>query len=247
MINIAICDDEQLICTQLNNIILNYLEKRQLSACIKTYSSCECLLQEFKEYNFACIFLDIDFKQRMSGINAAKQIRLQKNKVQIIFISSYPEYMNQTFSIHTFDFITKPYKNQEVYRILDDLFYWLIDENVRTLNKMQFKTIDGIISLDLANILYFEYKNRRIDIITEKTTYHMYGKIRDLSIRLKDYNYAVPHISYIVNLEHIKLISKANGTIIMTNNYNIPISQFKAKTFREKYLFFLEQKGEVFK
>lgn len=240
MTKIVVCDDDELIRTQLYNIINNYLERRNIKADILTYSSGSELLKNIKFLDVSCLFMDIDLRENSNGIEIAKELRKFQKTMMIIFVTSYTEYAHNALSLHAFDYITKPYKNNEINRVLDDLFLWIKDDDSRNVIKLQFKTIDGIISLNIEDILYFEYKNRRIDIVTNNNQYHMYGKIRDVFKKMKDYNFAVPHISYIVNLNEIKALVKSRYTIIMTNDSEIPISQLKLKEFSNTYINYLK-------
>lgn len=69
----------------------------------------------------------------------------------------------------------------------------------------------------------------------------MYGKIRDIFKELDNSIFAVPHISYIVNMNEIKSVIKSKYTLIMTNGITIPISQLKIKEFLKKYMTFLKK------
>lgn len=241
MTKIAICDDEELIRIQLYNIIYNYLERRNIKAEILIYSSGSELLENIKSHDISCLFMDIDFNDDLDGIETTKRLREFQNTIMIIFITSYSEYTQKALSLHAFDYITKPYKNIEIYNVLDDLFLWLKETNRDDIIRVQFKTINGLVSLNLDDIIYFEYKNRRIDIITKTTRYHMYGKIRDVFNRVKDYGFAVPHISYIINLNEIKALIKSKYIVVMINEYEIPISQLKLKEFCNTYLNYLKR------
>lgn len=243
MAKIAICDDNELIRLQLYNIISGYLEKRKIVSEILTFSSGKDLFEKIKTYDVTCLFIDIDLNEELNGIQIVEKLRDIQKTVMIIFVTSYSEFKDKVLSLHTFDYVIKPYKNSEIYKVLDDLFAWMNEGNKENKIKLQFKTIDGIISLYLDEILYFEYKDRRIDIVTKNVKYHMYGKIRDVYKRLKKYDFAVPHISYIVNMNEINAFLKADYRLIMSNDLSIPISQLKLKEFRKNYLDFLKILG----
>ena len=241
MKRIAICDDDELVCSQLNNIISNYIKSRNILAEIITFSSGKALCESIQTMNISCLFMDIDLKEDKNGVEIIKFIREFQKTMIVIFVTSYSEFTNIVLPLHTFDYINKPFKNVEITKVLDDVFLWLKNEDSIGQNKVQFKTINGLISLNVEEILYFEYKNRRIDIVTKTFTYHMYGKIRDIFKELDNSIFAVPHISYIVNMNEIKSVIKSKYTLIMTNGITIPISQLKIKEFLKKYMTFLKK------
>lgn len=244
MIRLAICDDDELIRHQLFNIISDYLEKRNIDTEILTFSSGNEFFSKVKELDISCAFMDIDLKEEQSGIDIVKNLRMCQKTMMIIFVTSYPQFINKVLPLHTFDYITKPYKNSDIYKTLDDLFIFIKENNGIKKVKMQFKAIHGIVSLNVEDILYFEYKNRRIDIITKNSDYHMYGKMRSIYEQMKKYDFAVPHISYVVNLNEVKALIKSEYRIMMTNDQSIPISQLKLKEFKSTYLQFLKKYAE---
>ena len=66
----------------------------------------------------------------------------------------------------------------------------------------------------------------------------MYGSLKELLCKLKEFGFASPHAAFIVNLRHIELFSK-NKVLIMKNGQSIPIAQTKQKLFRKIYFDFI--------
>lgn len=241
MINIAICEDEELIQRQLVNILTDYFKVRNIDIKISNYYSGKALLKACESSDFFCIFMDIDLGDD-NGIDIMKEIREFANyPVHVIFVTSFTEYKDQVLSLHTFDYIVKPFKNKEINKVLDDLLFWKGKDYNKPIKKIKFKTIEGILSLSIDEILYLEYVNRRIEIVTFSTTYHMYGKMKEVYGCFKQYDYVVPHISFIVNMKEIKKYLKSKNIIEMADGKEIPISQLKAREFRDSYNVFLSK------
>lgn len=239
MIKIAICDDEELPRKQLGNLVSEYCSRRKIENKIFYFSTGYDLLEKNLDDNFSFIFLDIDLGEK-NGVEIAKKIRnMQITQPNIVFVTGYEEFMNKVLSIHTFDYILKPIDKNRVTSVLDDLVFWYNSDKNKTREKMRFKTIDGVVTLYLDEILYFEYKNRRIDIITLNNIYHMYSKMKDIAKLLKKFNFCVPHAAYVVNLAEIDRYMKNDNQIFMSNNEPIPISQLKARQFKKEYIHFL--------
>jgi len=112
MVPIIICEDDDLQRNVIEDIIKkdimieNYDMKIQLSS-----SNVNDILNYIeKNKNIQGIyFLDIDFKQKINGIELASIIRKNDVDSKIIFITSYYEMWNLTFSykIEALDFIKK--------------------------------------------------------------------------------------------------------------------------------------------
>ena len=72
---IAICDDEQTICSQIEKIILNYFKTTPQKVKIEVFYSGERLCEFIeKEHSFDLIFLDIEL-ERINGIEVGMKIR----------------------------------------------------------------------------------------------------------------------------------------------------------------------------
>ena len=124
-------------------------------------------MKECSKYIFSFIFLDIDLGEQ-NGVEIAKMIRkIQTNPVNIVFVTSYAEYQTKVLSIHTFDYLLKPINKKKIHKVLDDLMFWYNSETSNLKERVTFKTINGLITIYIDDLLYFEYNNRRIDIVTK--------------------------------------------------------------------------------
>lgn len=241
-LKIAICDDEEIIRKQLGNVMSDYLSVRNIKFKIYYYISGMDLLDANSDIVFSFIFLDIDLG-KYNGVEIAKSIRNKQRKpVNIIFVTSYIEYQTKVISIHTFDYLIKPIKNDILYKVLDDLLFWYNEEGSKLKDRVRFKTISGIITVYVEDILYFEYNNRRIDIVTKNAVYHMYGKIKDLNKEMKKYGFVSPHAAYVVNMTEVSQFLKSKNKLIMSDEKIIPISQLRLKQFADAYLRYVDKK-----
>ncbi|MEG0576885.1 MAG: LytTR family DNA-binding domain-containing protein [Bacilli bacterium] len=248
MIKIAVCDDEELICNQIKNTIVAFFEKKKLECIVDVFNNGESFFEACQREVYSCVFLDIDLGE-YNGVDIAKKIRSELQKpIQIVFVTSFVKYQAEALPLHTFAYIIKPFKNQDIDVVLNDYIIWYHYYGIeKRSDKIQLKTTVGYISFELSEILYFELKNRRIDIITKQEIYHMYGKIKEIAEKLSIYNFVVPHVAFVINLNEIKKLLSSQNLIIMTNNKSIPISQLKAKKFKIAYMKHLEnydKKGE---
>ena len=95
MIKIAICDDDIVFTTRLEELIMDFGRAYSFDVCI--YFDGDTLLEAVKQGNcFDIILMDIEMK-RMNGISAAKIIWKIDEDVQLIYISSHEEYVLQLF------------------------------------------------------------------------------------------------------------------------------------------------------
>ena len=71
------------------------------------------------------LFLDIDLKSKLNGIEIAKQIRKNNKHIYLIFITAHFEYIVSAYECKTFDFIHKPFNmtniEKTIKRLADDI------------------------------------------------------------------------------------------------------------------------------
>lgn len=236
MLRIYICDDEKDVTEKIHRYITGYFINHPSEYEILDFNSGKGLLAQTKQNRADVIFLDIDLKDS-HGIEIAKAIRQFDKKVKIIFITNYTNYKGQAFSVHAFGYIDKPIDGIKITEQLDEVKNYLLEEKKDITYK--FVTTDGLIDLELKDILYFANENRRIKIVTFSNEYFMKQKISTLEKQLSDYNFKSPHSSYLVNLDYVTDVR--NYIVYMINDIEVPLSQRKSIDFRKAISDYLSQ------
>lgn len=229
---IGICDDNEASQKLLKQICIKYYSDKNIHLDIDLYNNGEELLKKGRKYDY--LFLDIEM-YNLNGVEVAKIIRKTDIDTMIVIISGYPEYKNKAYSVHVFDYLDKPIRTKKIFTLLNELERYF--QKKRQTFYVSFKTINGIIQIDVDKIMYIEYFNRRLNINTIDGVHYMYGNIKDISEKLKKFNFIVPHRAFIVNMNHIERIEK--NTICLQNRTEIPISKLKKKEINDIFLTYL--------
>ena len=117
MINIAICDDDKVILSEIKNLLLNIAEKNFIKIDVNTYYDGSSLEKDINKGEvFDLLYLDIEMSQ--NGILTAKRLRERGYDVLIIYISSYEKYFRELFEVNTFRFLGKPIDKQKCQKYL---------------------------------------------------------------------------------------------------------------------------------
>lgn len=230
MIRIGICDDDKSIIEKTKSYIESFEEIRYE---ITTYCSGEELIKEKNKFDL--IFLDIDMPN-MDGIETAKRIREYDKSVKIIYITSYTDYTNLAFQVHAFGYLNKPVDELEIHKQLREVVSYLKEEKGE--ESIKFVTTEGVLQLELKDIYYFEYLDRKVYIHSKEKVYVIREKITNIAEMMEKYNFLMPHKSFVVNLLYVKSIKGYD--IFMMDGSSIPLSQKKAPYFRDKLNIFLE-------
>ena len=231
---IAICDDEKKASEALLEILEECPEPIEKT---DVYVSGEELLRSKEQYDL--LFLDIDM-EGIDGIETARKLRLKDKKVKIVYVTAYSEYGGKAFSVHAFGYLLKPVKKEKVLRQVTDALAYREEEEKQS-PMLEFATSQGRIRLHTADIYYFEIRGRQIRLAAEGDCYEMRGKIGVLREKMKDYGFASPHKSFVVNLDQIRNIKGYD--IYMMNGDTLPLSQKQAVSFKECLGRFLAEKN----
>ena len=103
MIKIAICDDDKIVASNIENLLLKISKDSELD--IDIFYDGDTLVQI--KINYDLIYLDIEMA-RKDGIEAAKNIRKIDDNVLIVYVTGYESFAKEAFEVSAFRFITKP-------------------------------------------------------------------------------------------------------------------------------------------
>lgn len=220
VIRIAIVDDEEAICEQIERLLQQCSEEMRINLQIEIFYSGESLISELKKnQKFDLIFLDIELYQ-YNGIDVGRFIRdeLCDDSTQIAFISGKNGYDRLLFEFRPIHFIEKPAtlgkimnvitKYARIYGQQGDVFKYKI-------NRDNF-------FVDINKILYFKSEDRQVIFISRDESETFYGSIDKIAQQLKKKGFFIPHRSYLVNYRFVKCFQIKK--IIMTNHDEIPIA-----------------------
>ena len=234
MLRIGICDDQRLIVDQLEKIVNDYLDELQIIFSIKKLFSADELKNEMIFNKFDCLFLDIDLGDD-NGVAIAQQIREDCNdQMTIIFVTGDSTYQNKVLSLHTFDYILKPFKQEDILKTLADYLKWNKDK-IDKKNTVNLKTNNGDETIFEDDIIYVEYTNRKTIVHTITNCCEVKISIKAFYELLSYEKFVIPHNAFIINVEKVKSFKSSIFNIVMISDKDIPISQKRLKEFKLKY------------
>ena len=219
MLNFVLCDDNQVILDRLSKMLESIFIKHNFDAEIIFSSTVpENILDFIKENNnINVLFLDIDLKSKMSGLDLASQIRKVNKQVYIIFTSAHLEYVLIAYQYKTFDFIPKPItveRLEETFlRIIDD-----IETDYKTNNFIRIDNRNTIINEDSIN--FIKKDGMKLVFYTDNRIYETYSSFSKIEEILPS-NFVRCHKSYIANINKIHDISLNNNSISFDSTSNM--------------------------
>lgn len=228
MFTIAICDDEETICKQIEEIIMAdkiYLEE---NIEIDIYYSGERLYDStINGSQYDLIFLDIELVG-LNGILIGRKIReeLDDQTTQIVYISGKDKYDRQLFEVRPMHFLPKPIKKEKV---IEDIILAMKLQK-KNIHIFTYKIKGEINKILVKDIIYFQSVDRELRMVTVKGEELFYAKIKDVLSQVFKYGFLNIHRSYIINYAHVYKFKY--DEVIMSNSDYLPISQSRRKEIK---------------
>lgn len=231
-LRIAICDDEQADIQTLQNHLEHYQMLHDINLTIDCFMSGQELLCAHADNAYQIILLDIEMPKQ-SGMSIAKQLRNENDDVLIIFVTSYPQYMKDSFEVQPFQFLTKPVDSLVIEEVMESIIR-------RYQNSHTTKIILGLNGeeylIRISNILYIKSckeKKPVLEYVLSDTTIIATGILRDWEQSLAKFGFISPCRGYLVNVRHIHSFNQ--NRIILSNSTEIPISRRRTKLVHQTY------------
>lgn len=234
MIKVVIIEDE-LEIREMNRLLLtdNFNEVKIVGEA----GTVENAITVIRESKPDLVLFDIELADG-NCFQALQQLKPYTFK--IIFITAYSHHAIKAIKFNAVDYILKPVNEYEFINAIQqaiahisvqcneiqlDNFAHQYTYNIQP-KKLALKTLDSIHFVSIKDVMYCKSDN-------SYTTFHLVSgeeivvsrSIKEYEEQLKEYHFIRPHQSYLVNLEYISKIDKADGGfIILYNSKEIPIS-----------------------
>ncbi len=230
MINIAVCDDLSASRIKIDTLLAPY--KGPDSLAVYDFSSGEELLA-FPNYasTFSIVFLDVEMGD-ISGLDVARDIREKNKDVIIFFITSYINYVPDSFRLGAFQFLVKPINDDDFKKDFERALNTL--RSMHTQYRIKWRDVNHVV--EYKDIFYIEAYNRHLFIHEEENGYECIGKLQDECEKLKHYGFSRCHQGFLINLSKVRKIDKKS--VVLNNGVTIPISrQYKQSLMQDFNLY----------
>ena len=229
-LNIAVCDDDFQQLNLLKSYLISYQMNYNVDFCVTYFNSGTELVNSLSSNNYHVIFLDVEMP-KYNGIEIAKMVRdLTGDFIKLVFISNYPQYMQQSFDVQAYHYLQKPLSYPTFETILSKLMSYYEGS---TITKLLIKEDGGEELVLLNSILYIKTqksKKGRLDFVLTDKILHAKGYLSDYEAELNAHKFVNPFRGYLVNLDYIRYFKP--DCLIMSNQDSIPLSRRKEKEIR---------------
>lgn len=203
MLKIAVVDDEDCYIDQMQEYIGQYAREKKREIQVETFHDGSELLADYRPC-FDIILLDIEMKE-MSGMEAARAIRMQDQDVVLVFITNMAQYAIHGYEVGALDYVLKPINYYT--------FSVRLERAISRVKKRQPEEIllnisDGVKRIKADCIHYVEVQNRMLHYHTEDGVFVVRGTLQGAEELLRECHFVRCNHWYLVNLQFVSEIRK---------------------------------------
>lgn len=226
----AICDDEKHFRDQLKMNISVYMEERRLYFDICEFASGEDLLASDKAFDM--VFLDYQMSG-IDGMDAARELRRRNLSCSIVFVTSYPQFILESFEVQPYRFYIKPISQDQITALLNTFI-----QQHRLLAPITVVHDGEQTVINVKDILYLEGDGKYCIIRTSNNTYSSSKTLSQVHELLPQHCFYRSHKSYVVNLYSVSSFDGKTATLV--NGEIAKISRSQTAEFKRVYMQFVK-------
>ncbi|MBR1431047.1 MULTISPECIES: LytTR family DNA-binding domain-containing protein [Ruminococcus] len=228
---IAICDDKMILHEELKKYLDQYSVNRNVIINCDDYTNGFDLLKSNIEYDI--IFMDYQM-EGIDGLETSRQIRKNKIDTTIIFLTSYPNIVFDTFEVNAYRFLVKPINYEKLSAALDDFLAAHDDSNFILIKSDE---VNRRINID--DIVYIEADNKYCYIRTTDDNINYKRTLSEIEKLVPDDRFFRSHRTYLVGFRHI--VSHTSTDILFDNKERALISKLKLTPFKKAFTDYIKR------
>ncbi len=241
MITAIIIDDEAKGRLALREKLLTYCPQINIVAEAANGQDALVLIEKYKPH---LIFLDIEMP-KMNGFEMLNA--LPEKNFHVIFTTAYDHYAIKAIKYAAFDYLLKPIDIEELKTAVEKIDtkqnnqtkkqVELLQQNMqhpkRQLNKLAIPTLEGLLFVDINDIIHLEANSNYTYIyLVNKTKITASKTLKEFEELLPDDIFFRTHHSHLINLNYIKRYIKGDGgQIELQNGTYVDVSRRKKEEF----------------
>ncbi len=230
MIRAAICDDSPALGEEIRNLFQKCCREAAEGCQTVLFQDAGNLLYEVQDgAHFDAFLLDIEIPD-MNGLELASRLKAFLPDAFIIFISSYDNYVFQSFQVQPFRFIPRSRMGELLPPAVSDMAAliaasegkYLIAENQRTLEK-----------ISVRKILYIFQKGKYAHVVkTDRTCTRVRKTLKRIRLELPEDEFVWIDRGHIVNIRHIERIESTR--ICLKGKIELEVSLNRLSDLKQK-------------
>ena len=203
---IGICDDESRWHKAISDSCSKYLYNKGIHYEILSFTEGESLIQE-KDKLIDVLFLDVEMGS-MDGLAVMKEVEKMPNIHSIIFVSSHPEAVWDSFGYKTKGFVTKPFSDEDIIEKLEGIYSKKINDSL-----LEFTDYNGVVYFRKSDIVLLKSDSNYATIITEDSEKIITCTLKECEKMLNGLPFVRSDRSYMVTLDYVKNMTSSVASL----------------------------------
>ncbi len=238
MIKLILCDDQPEHNQTLRYMLERIIKKRSLDARIAlvcdTAEATLAYARRSQQGN--CIyFIDLCYSadtEHPEGLKLSADLQEINPDAYVIIISAYAQYALDSFHTHAYDFLVKPFTQEQLEACL---MAAIKDIRTRLVGDTLVITAGSrVTQIAQDQILYFEKTRNFVTMHTPYMQMSWRESFVSLMARLQTDMFARVHKSYLVSIRHIESIRFNTNEIVLSNGDVLPVSRRSESLLRKQ-------------
>lgn len=231
---LAVCDDEKIQRDYIITLLDEWSKNNNIGLQISEFADTEKFWLAHSEQPFDGALLDIEMPGQ-NGMDFARSLREQNDKLPIIFITGFAEFMAQGYEVDAIHYLLKPVDKNKLFECLNKM---------RSLEKSKiliFESSQGLLRIPEKDIVYLEAFGHNTTLHCVNGVYELNFGISKLEKQVDKNVFIRCHRSYLVNLNHVYQTDREN--VVLDSGEKLPLSRRMYDGFNRALLKFYRNAG----
>ncbi|MDE6759857.1 MAG: LytTR family DNA-binding domain-containing protein [Lachnospiraceae bacterium] len=237
MLQIAICDDEEIFGRYLEKLITRYLDdKGEIYSIRRFLSGIEFTSLGAKMAAYKIVFLDINMME-LNGIETARKLRELSDEAYVIFVTAFINYTLEGYKVNAFRYLLKNADNfkESLEECLDAIFQKMKIVPVAK----RYRFAEGEKQFFLKRLVYVESNLHTLVfhiLEDDMAEYKMQKTLNFIEEDIDDKMFLRIHQSFLVNISFVEYIE--DKTVFLVDGTSLPIAKSRYKMVRDAVIRF---------
>lgn len=214
MLNFALIEDDDKLLKDLFHFLEAIFIQHDFDAEVGlSTTNVNDLLAYVEKTKVDVLFLDIDLKSELTGLEIAEQVRKSNKDCYIIFETAHLEFGLMAYRFKTFDFIPKPVTRQRVEDCVVRLF-----EDVSGVSKKFIRLDNKNTIIAEKDVKYIQKDGMKLIFHTDSRDYEIYSSFSKIQDKLPN-NFVRCHKSFIANVDNITKVESGDNLVYFDRSF----------------------------
>ena len=233
-LRVGICDDEKSVIEILQQCMEQYQMHQDVELEVESFTNGNELLAMNRVNPYHVVLLDVEMPE-IDGLEVARRLREDVlDDIFIVFVTSYPEYMQESFAVQPFQFLVKPVQYTFVEKLFQDIIHRYEHSHV---TKVIVGTGGEKQLIRIRDIVYMKtVKDKKpvLEYVLSDRTIVGEGTIQQWEEGLQQYAFISPCRGYLVNLKYVVAVERLKLRLV--DGTTIPVSRRRVKMVQDLFL-----------